>query len=283
MTLVRELVTDGRMSVEWNGLGSRPAPPSGARRQVRARLGPHMERLLVSRTLVGTVGFATALGVSLVVCNIAGPARVRVPELAGPSYAQDVTGFRPVTRRLLRELASARKGGVTLARAVPVAAVQRTATTTAAKPPSGPAPKIAPEPSPQPSLAIGMFVDHTNVHPNDVVVYTIRVVNGGPGTARGVVVESHVPDGTTLKAWECDGRRVATNGAASFTCGAPAGQPNHPIVFAVGDVAPGSAVTETFWVRVDHGVVHDSAIADHAHVYANGVDLIDSEPVSVIV
>jgi uncharacterized repeat protein (TIGR01451 family) len=136
-----------------------------------------------------------------------------------------------------------------------------------------------------PSLAIAMTANATRAHPNQTITYTMRVTNAGPGTANGLVVESHVPDGTTLSGWVCGGATVQADGADQFTCGTLASgqKPNHPIVFAVPSLAPGESVVETFWVRVDRNVNHNSAIVDHAHAFAINADLADSEEVAVIV
>jgi uncharacterized repeat protein (TIGR01451 family) len=135
-----------------------------------------------------------------------------------------------------------------------------------------------------PSIAVAMSADKTRAQPNKTITYTIHVGNAGPGTATHLVIESHVPDGTTLEGWNCGGTRVDAGGADHFTCGTLGqGQtPNHPVVFAVPSLAPGQSVTVTFWVSVDHNV-HNSALVDHAHAFADNADLADSEEVTVIV
>jgi uncharacterized repeat protein (TIGR01451 family) len=118
-----------------------------------------------------------------------------------------------------------------------------------------------------------------------VITFTITITNNGPGVANDLIVESHVPDGTTLTSWMCNGSSVKAGGADHFTCGtrgaAPA--PNHPLVFAVSALAPGATIIEQFTVQVDHNVNHNSAIVDHAHAYAANADLADSNVASVIV
>lgn len=238
--------------------------------------------------MVASAGVGTALAVSIVVAQIAGPAIVRVPVLSGPSYAEDVTGFAPVRRNLIGELpgrasAASREPSRNV---VPVAAV-RPQTPPDATPSGGtpaPAPSDAPQPAaPRPRLEISLAIDHTNVHPNDTIVYTVGVANTGAAPARDVVVESHVPDGTTLAGWECDGDRIAAEGRDGFVCGDGARSSSHAVSFAFGELPAGGRITMSFWVKVDKQVGHNTAIVQHAHVYANEADLKDSEEVVAVV
>src|SRR5205085_8627583 len=139
--------------------------------------------------------------------------------------------------------------------------------------------------SPPPSLSVVIATANTNQKRNKPITYTITVTNTGAAAATDLVVESHVPDGSSLVSWVCNGKTINANGASSFRCGtlgsAPA--PNHPLVFAVSGLAPGASITERFTVSVDHSVKHNSAIVDHAHAYAANADLADSNIVSVIV
>jgi uncharacterized repeat protein (TIGR01451 family) len=237
--------------------------------------------LIKAALTLGVVG--STLGASLLVASVTQPSSVRLPSLAGPSYARDVAGFHPVSRSLTHEI------GATPA-PTPVPSAKPAPHLPSSKPvdsqPSAPAPSHSPSPSaPLPSLTVAIATSASVTHPNKTITYTITITNAGPGIANDVVVESHVPDGTSLSSWMCNGSIVTANGADHFTCGtlgsAPA--PNHPLVFAVSALAPGSTIIEQFTVQVDHNVNHNSVIVDHAHAYAANADLSDSNQASVIV
>jgi uncharacterized repeat protein (TIGR01451 family) len=235
--------------------------------------------LIRAALTLGVVG--STLGASLWVASVTGPATVKLPGLSGPSYARDVAGFSPLSRSLTREIASP---------PAPTPTVKPVPHPPSSKPidsqPPSPGPTHSPSPSaPTPSLQVAMASSTSLTHPNKTITFTITITNAGPGVANDLVVESHVPDGTTLTSWMCNGRNLKANGIDHFTCGtlgaAPA--PNHPLVFAVSALAPGASIIEQFTVQVDHNVNHNSAIVDHGHAYAANADLADSNQVSVIV
>lgn len=221
------------------------------------------------------------------VSNVSGDSDVRMVEWAGPNYAQDVRGFNPVAPSLLADLAArpaaARLRGVRpVSPALPVAGPVAQPAPVAGPPAPSPVP-APPAPPPAPSLTLTMSTDKQEVHPNEVVTYSIRVSNGGPGLADGVVVESHVPDGATLAGYECDGAFVAAKGDEGFTCGPVASASSHALLFGIASLPAGSDVVLRFSVRVDRGLHHNTAITNHAHAFAANADLVDSEQATVIV
>jgi len=240
-----------------------------------------------SRLLVAVATVTTSVGVSLLVSSFSGPTTVALPQWAGPNYRQDVRGFQPVTRRLLTDL---KRGPSTAPGRTPRPSISRSPV--ASSPPGAPAttptttpPPSSPTPAPAPSLAVSMSADRTEAKQRDTITYTIRVANGGDAAANRVVVESHVPDGTTLRSWTCNGVTVkAGGGATGFTCGDPGTpKPDHPLVWAFPTLAPGASVVVQVSVRIDPSVPHNANIVDHAHAYASNADLTDSDEVSVIV
>ncbi|MGZ4104235.1 MAG: hypothetical protein ACXVP8_03130 [Actinomycetota bacterium] len=232
---------------------------------------------------LGVVG--STLGATLFVASVAPPALVNIPALSGPSYARDLSAFHPVSRQLTKDVASSPVGTPT-----PAPIVSRSPSS---KPIESHVPESTPTPSapgehappPSPSLTVTVAADTRSTHKNHAITYTITITNAGPGVANDLVVESHVPDGTSLLAWMCNGTSVSANGASSFTCGAlgSAPKPNHPLVFAVSALASGASITEQFTVDVNHDVAHNSAIVEHAHAYAANADLADSPTTAVIV
>src|SRR5438132_11138339 len=74
------------------------APSSGPPRAIFKSPAPLFKAALT----LGVVG--STLGASLLVASIARPSSVRLPSLAGPSYARDVAGFHPVSRSLTHEI-----------------------------------------------------------------------------------------------------------------------------------------------------------------------------------
>ena len=234
---------------------------------------------------LGVVG--STLGASLFVASVTGATHVGIPSLAGPSYARDVSGFHRLSSSLNHEIS-----GQPIP--LPTPAVRPTPHPPSAKPVDSqtPEPPVNPGPGPThtpqaplPSLSVAIAANTGVTHPNKSITFTVTITNNGPGVANDLVVESHVPDGASLVSWMCNGATVYANGADHFTCGtlgaAPA--PNHPLVWAVSALAPGATITQTFTVRVDHNVNHNSAIVDHAHSYAANADLADSNEASVIV
>jgi uncharacterized repeat protein (TIGR01451 family) len=253
------------------------APSSGPHKAMMKSPVPLIRAVLT----LGVVG--STLGASLWVASVTGPATVKLPGLSGPSYARDVAGFSPLSRSLTREIASPPAP-------TPTPTIKPVPHPPSSKPidsqPPSPGPTHSPSPSaPAPSLQVAMASGTSLTHPNKTITFKITITNTGPGVANDLVVESHVPDGTTLTSWMCNGRNVKANGTDHFTCGtlgaAPA--PNHPLVFAVSALAPGASIIEQFTVQVDHNVNHNSAIVEHAHAYAANADLADSNQVSVIV
>ncbi|HJT37065.1 MAG TPA: hypothetical protein VJ818_01465 [Actinomycetota bacterium] len=236
--------------------------------------------LLKAGLVIGVVG--STLGATLFVASVTGANVVRIPALAGPSYARDVSGFHPISSHTPTPPATVPKAKppTTLPSLGPSVAP----VTPTPKPERSPAPSENP-PAAAPSLSVAMSAGTATVRKNRQISYTVTVTNTGTGAANDVVVESHIPDGASLTSWVCNGSTVQANGVTSFTCGslgsAPA--PNHPLVFAVHSLSPGASVTERFTVTVDPNVRHNSAIVDHAHAYATNADLADSNSVSVIV
>ena len=243
------------------------APSSGPAGAIWKLPAPLLKAVLV----VGVVG--STLGATLLVASVTGASVVRIPALAGPSYARDVSGYHPIS---------------THTPSAPVPTPNPTAKPGSPPPsskPSTPAPSESSPSPPVPSLSVVIASASQSVRKNKTITYTITVTNTGSGAADDVVIESHVPDGTSLLSWVCNGSTVKANGATSFTCGsvgsAPA--PNHPLVFAVPSLSPGASITEHFTVDIDPNVKHNSAIVDHAHAYGANADLADSNIVSVVV
>jgi len=85
------------------------------------------------------------------------------------------------------------------------------------------------------------------------LTYTITVANGGPSTARDVVVTDTLPSGTTLIS--------AVNGNGAVTC-APSGPGNFSC--DVGDLAPGESVSIFVTVKVDASVPSGTVLTNHA-------------------
>ena len=256
------------------------APSSGPAGAISKLPAPLLKAVLV----FGVVG--STLGATLFVATVTGASPVRIPLLAGPSYARDVSGFHPISSHTPGPRAST--PAVPGVPGVPGSAPTPPTTPsnpTSPTPTQAPTPSESPPPPPVPSLSVSVASGAQSVRKKGTITYTITVTNTGSGTASDVAIESHVPDGASLSSWLCAGKIVQANGASSFTCGnlgaAPA--PNHPLVFAVPSLAPGASVTEQFTVSVDPNVKHNSAIVDHAHAYAVNADLADSNIVSVVV
>jgi uncharacterized repeat protein (TIGR01451 family) len=251
------------------------APSSGPAGAISNLPAPLIKAVLV----LGVVG--STLGATLLVASVTGASVVRIPALAGPSYARDVGGFHPINSHSPSPPPSkpASSASTPTPSTTPSHSKSPTPTQT---PTQTPSPSESPPP---PSLSVVIATANSTQRRNKPITYTITVTNNGTGAANDVVVESHVPDGSSLVSWVCSGQTVNAEGASSFTCGtlgsAPA--PDHPLVFAVSGLAPGATITEQFTVSVDHSVKHNSAIVDHAHAYAANADLADSNIVSVIV
>jgi uncharacterized repeat protein (TIGR01451 family) len=254
------------------------APSSGPAGAIWKLPAPLMKAVLV----LGVVG--STLGATLFVASVTGASVVRIPGLAGPSYARVVSGFHPISSHTPNAPVptpnpTAKPGST------PPSSKPSTPGSRAPVPTQTPTPSESPPPPPLPSLSVADAATTQTARKNKAITYTITVTNTGSGTATDVVIESHVPDGASLSSWVCGGTTVPANGASSFTCGnlgsAPA--PNHPLVFAVPSLAAGASVTEHFTVTVDPNVKHNSAIVDHAHAYAANADLADSNIVSVVV
>jgi uncharacterized repeat protein (TIGR01451 family) len=238
--------------------------------------------LIKAVLVLGVVG--STLGATLLVASVTGASVVRIPALAGPSYARDVGGFHPISSHtpsapLPTPNPTAKPGSPTPSSKPSTPGSPAPGTT------QTPTPSQSPPPPPAPSLSVVIATGAQSVRKNKTITYAITVTNTGSGAADDVVVESHVPDGTSLLSWVCNGSTVNANGATSLTCGsvgsAPA--PNHPLVFAVRSLSPGASITEHFTVDIDPNVKHNSAIVDHAHAYAVNADLADSNIVSVVV
>jgi uncharacterized repeat protein (TIGR01451 family) len=212
------------------------------------------------------------------------PAAVAIPKLSGPSYARDVSGFHHVAPSLVTDL-SPKPSPQPVASPRPARSTPTAAPDISAPAPAEPTtePTVA-TPPPSAALAIAMTADRARAHPNQTITYTIRVTNSGPVTADHLIVETHVPDGTTLEGWTCNGKTFSAGGADHFTCGSlGSARPDHPIVFAMPSLASGASVVETFWVGIDHNVGHNTAIVDHAHAFAENADVVDSSLVTVVV
>ena len=82
-------------------------------------------------------------------------------------------------------------------------------------------------------------------------MYTIRVTNGGPGTATNVELVNDLPNGVTL---------LATSGGSCVA--------GDPLVCALGNMAPGAEVVVTIVVRAPEGGV----LANSATVRADQLD-----------
>ncbi|HEV2686675.1 MAG TPA: hypothetical protein VGW79_08555 [Actinomycetota bacterium] len=253
------------------------APSSGPAGAILKLPAPLIKAVLV----LGVVG--STLGATLFVATVTGASPVRIPLLAGPSYARDVTGFHPISSHTPSPHTSTQAPpGKTGSGPTPPTTPSHATSPT---PTQAPTPSETPPQPAVPSLSVAIASPSQSVRKKGTITYTIIVTNTGSGTASNVVIESHVPDGASLSSWLCDGKTVQAKGASSFTCGtvgsAPA--PNHPLVFAVPSLAPGASAIERFAVTVDPNVKHNSAIVDHAHAYAVNADLADSNIVSVVV
>ncbi len=254
------------------------APSSGPAGAILKLPAPLMKAVLV----LGVVG--STLGGTLLVASVTGASVVRIPALAGPSYARDVSGFHPISSHTPSAPAPApnptAKPGSTRPSPTPSTPGSPAPVST-----QTPTPSESPPPPPVPSLSVADAATTQTARKNKTITYTITVTNTGSGTATDVVIESHVPDGASLSSWVCSGATVPAQGASSFTCGSlgSAPPPNHPLVFAVPSLGAGASVTEHFTVIVDPNVKHNSAIVDHAHAYASNADLADSNIVSVVV
>ena len=285
------------MSTDWVGDQGRQPPLEKARgsdggRLTMPRTKSSMLPSITWRFVVAVVGVGTTIAVSLFASSATGPTPVAISGWAGPSYAKDVTGFHPLADQLVADLSPPAKAAH---------AVQSSAPSNAALPPTatgdtqgGPTPSpstsppdvVTPTPTPaplQPSLSIEISADQTKTHPNSTIVYTIRVANAGPGSAQDLVIQSHVPDGTTLAGWTCNGATVQADGRDSFACGTASATPTHPVVFGVSSLGSGAQILERFWVTVNHDVRRHTDLTNHAHVYARDVDPVDSEPASVLI
>ena len=229
--------------------------------------------------VLGVVG--STLGATLLVASVTGASVVRIPSLAGPSYARDVGGFHPISSHTPSAPIPTPKPGSPS----PSPSKPSTPGSPAPVPAQTTTPSESPPPPPAPSLSVVIATGAQSVRKNRTISYAITVTNTGSGAADEVVIESHVPDGTSLLSWVCNGSTVKANGATSFTCGSvgSAPMPNHPLVFAVPSLLPGASITEHFTVDIDPNVKHNSAIVDHAHAYAVNADLADSNIVSVVV
>jgi uncharacterized repeat protein (TIGR01451 family) len=252
------------------------APSSGPAGAILKLPAPLMKAVLVFAAVGST------LGATLLVASVTGASVVRIPALAGPSYARDVSGFHPIGSHAPAPAATAHVPGKPGSTATPSTTPSHPITT---PPPQTPTPSESAPPPSVPSLSVVMASASQSVRKNRTITYTITVSNTGSEIASDLVIESHVPDGTSLSSWVCGGITLPAKGASSFTCGsvgsAPA--PNHPLVFALRSLAPGASITEHFTVSVDPNVKHNSAIVDHAHAYAANADLADSNIVSVVV
>jgi uncharacterized repeat protein (TIGR01451 family) len=237
----------------------------------------------IARVLLAACAASSTLGASFWVASRTSPSTVAIPQLSGPNYARDVSGFHQVTRDLVADL-SAQPQAKPNVKPHPVRSTPTTVPDVHAPSPSVPSPEPTVAPAPSAALAISMAANMARAHPNQTIVYTIRVSNTGPVTAHGVIIQSHVPDGTSLQGWKCNGTSVLANGADHFTCGTVgSAHPDHPLVFALSSLAPGASVVETFWVRIDHNVGHNTNIVDHAHAFAENADVVDSALVSVVI
>lgn len=270
------------MSAEWDGVTDGPSGTS--------RTGIRLSsRTIAWRSIIAAIAMFSAFGASVVVTGGIGSSRIRLPALAGPSYAHDISGFRPPSRSLIRDIANA---ATETAKRTPPLALVPVAGVRAKNPNPAddgrgsvdePRPDPAPGPAsaPPPALSLTMTSDTDDVHPNEIVTYSLAVTNSGDGTAENIVVASHIPDGTSLEGWMCDGSAHNAEGATSVTCGTDHERPDHDVVFGARRLAPAETITFLFWVRVNPGVRHNTAISTHAHCSASNADLIDSGEVSV--
>jgi len=253
------------------------APSSGPAGAILKLPAPLIKAVLVF------VAVGSTLGATLLVASVTGASVVRIPALAGPSYARDVSGFHPIGSHAPAPAATAQVPGNPGSTATPSSTPSHA--TTPPVPSRTPTPSESSPPPPVPSLSVAITAASQSARKNKTITYTIIVSNTGSEIASDLVIESHVPDGTSLSSWVCGGTTVQAKGASSFTCGSvgSAPTPNHPLVFALRSLAPGASVTEHFTVSVDPNVKHNSAIVDHAHAYAANADLADSNIVSVVV
>src|SRR5438270_3857037 len=105
--------------------------------------------LIKAALTLGVVG--STLGASLLVASIARPSTVKIPSLAGPSYARDVAGFHPVSRSLTHEIGPS-PAPTPIPTPKPVAHLPSTKPVDSQPP--APTPSDSPPTTPSPSLTV---------------------------------------------------------------------------------------------------------------------------------
>jgi uncharacterized repeat protein (TIGR01451 family) len=73
-----------------------------------------------------------------------------------------------------------------------------------------------------------------------ILLYSIVVLNGGPGTAQAVTVTDPLPAGTVFESCA----------ASQGTCTGPPAGTNGTVIFDLGSLAPGASATATIQVQV---------------------------------
>ena len=108
-------------------------------------------------------------------------------------------------------------------------------------------------------LVISKTVDNSTPYENDMIVYTITLVNNGPSAATGVTVSDQLPDGVSFIS--------AIQGQGAYTSGTG--------VWTVGDISSDASAILTINATVDSGTA-DSTITNTASVSTSN----QSDPVS---
>lgn len=143
-------------------------------------------------------------------------------------------------------------------------------------------------PPPGPSLRLKFRADRKRARPGEEITYTVHVENVGRATARNALVQSHVPEGTTLvTGTDCDGNAVqiqpgGDDAPVCLNVQPPAPNPEGHITYFYASIPAGGSEVWTFRVRVND-VEPGTPIVNHAHASADGLPTITSDDVTVTV
>lgn len=220
-------------------------------------------------TLITSLGVASA-GTSVGRVNLAGR--------QGASYARDDASFSPFSSLLVDELL----GRLVFRQAPPVGrrtVVARETPRDAAEGDDDVQPGA-------PRLVAQMRSDRVTAGRGDRITYTIVVSNAGPVAATNAVLESHVPEHTTLiGGGQCgptyvkvDPEGACVDVSPVFAAPAPG---EHGVVFRFPRLASYSTEIVTFSVRVGYDAPKGESIENHSHLSAENASASDSRAVAV--